>query len=304
VDFATGSADSGDGCLALVQLGRLMQLTGGVAECVIGLVDGPVAIDHPGLAGARVRDISGGTPAACRRAASVACEHGTFVAGILCARRGTGAPAICPDTTLVVRPIFQEATGTEPVPTASPGELAAAVVDCVDAGARLVNVSAALSRLPSADDQRRLQHALDYAAHRGAIVVVAAGNYGEVGTTAITRHPWVLAVTACDRRGRLLGGSNVSASIGRRGLSAPGEGVSSLSAGGGLVVSSGTSVAAPFVTGALALAWSLAPRATAGQLREAVSAAHRVARPALVPPLLDAWAVYTRLAARAPRGEA
>lgn len=146
------------------------------------------------------------------------------------------------------------------------------MTECVEAGARLVNVSAALSDLPSAQGQRLLQRALDYAAHRGAIVVAA-----------------------CDRRGRPLGGSNVCASIGRRGLRAPGSSVTSLCAEGGVVASSGTSVAAPFVTGAIALVWSLFPGATAGQLKEAVTRAHRITRASLVPPLLNAWAIYTTM---------
>ena len=76
--------------------------------------------------------------------------HGTFVAGILCAKRGSAAPAICPACTLLTRPIFSETTSAnEPIPSATPEELAAAIIECIDAGARLVNVSAALAQLPS-----------------------------------------------------------------------------------------------------------------------------------------------------------
>ena len=219
--------------------------------------------------------------------------HGTFVAGILCARRGSTAPAICPGCTLLVRPIFPETTSrNEPLPSATPEELAAAIIECVDAGARLVNVSAALVQLPSSRGERALGNALDYAARRGAVVVAAAGNQGSVGSTVITRHPWVIPVAACDLRGRPLSESNLGSSIGRRGLSAPGEGVSSLATEGKPVASGGTSVAAPFVTGAIALAWSEFPTASAAHVRLAVRQAHAPRRASVVPPLLNAWALY------------
>jgi subtilisin family serine protease len=61
------------------------------------------------------------------------------------------------------------------------------------------------------------------------------------------------------------------------------------------VSSGGTSVAAPFVTGAIALAWSQNPGATADQVRLAIALAHSPRRPAVVPPLLNAWAIHAAL---------
>ena len=45
--------------LDLVNLTPLMELTSGTPEIVIGLVDGPVVIGHPDLAGESVREIPG-----------------------------------------------------------------------------------------------------------------------------------------------------------------------------------------------------------------------------------------------------
>src|SRR5262249_25481434 len=143
----------------------------------------------------------------CSRAESAACVHGTAVAGILFARRGSPAPAICPDCTLLVRPIFSEAsTLAEQVPTASPEELAEAIFDCINAGARALNISAALA--PFSGGERELRHALDFAASRGVITVVAAGNQATLGSSVITRHPWVIPVAACDLQGKPLRQSN------------------------------------------------------------------------------------------------
>jgi len=276
----------------LVNLSPLMKRTRGRPEIVIGLIDGPVTTDHPGFVGARLRGLAG----ACSRS-SAACTHGTFVAGILVARRDSPAPAICPGCTLLIHPIFSEtASPAQLAPSATPEQLAAAIIECVRAGAVLLNLSSALTPIPSARGESALTSALDHAAKRGVIVVAAAGNQGNVGSTAITRHPWVIAVTACDRRGRPIEQTNLGSSIGRRGLSAPGEFVTSLSTAGGSTVSGGTSVAAPFVTGAIALVWSEFPNVDAADLRAAVMRVHARARPTIVPPILNAMAIFDFIA--------
>lgn len=281
----------------LVNLAPLVQLSSGRAETTIGLIDGPVVTTHPDLAATRIREIPGRLGGACTRTDSAACMHGTFVAGILCARRGSAAPAICPDCTLLVRPIFTETMAANGrMPSATPGELAAAIVDCIDAGARVINLSAALTQ-SSSRGERSLEEALNHSARRGRIVVVAAGNQGAMGSSIITRHPWVIPVVACDPSGRPIGLSNLGNSIGRRGLGAPGVAVTSLGADGVPRVFGGTSAAAPFVTGAVALLWSAFPEATAAEVRVAVTRPG-AARPAsIVPPLLDAWAAYQFLTA-------
>ncbi len=93
-----------------------------------------------------------------------------------------------------------------------------------------------------------------------------------------------------------MGESNLGGSIGRRGLSAPGENITSLGAGGKPLTFGGTSAAAPFVTGAIALLWSEFPNASATQIKLAVTQAGRRQRNTIVPPLLDAWAAYQAMA--------
>lgn len=292
----SSSSANNPGPLDLVKLRPLMELSSGRAETLIGLIDGPVATNHPDLSNATIREIPGKLAGTCARANSAACMHGTFVAGILSAKRGSEAPSISPDCTLLVRPIFAEtASGNKDMPSASPGELATAIIDCVDAGANVINLSAALVQ-PTAKGKRRLEESLDYSAKRGAIVVAAAGNQGTVGSSAITHHPWVISVAACSRQGKPIGYSNFGNSIGRRGLSAPGEDITSLVAEGKPVSFGGTSAAAPFVTGAIALLWSMFPKATAGEIKIAVTRLHLSRRATVVPPLLDAWTAYQYMA--------
>jgi subtilisin family serine protease len=279
--------------LDLAGLTPLMELSHGAPDVVVGLLDGPVAMDHPDLANATVHAVPGAIDGGCSQTNNAACLHGTFVAGILCARRGSSAPAICPGCTLLVHPIFKErASSNGQIPSATPGELAAAIVGCVDAGARVLNLSAAFDQ-PSTIEERFLVEALDHAVRRGVIVVAAAGNQGTLGSSAITRHPWVIPVVGCDLHGRPMGQSNLGSSAGRRGLMAPGEGVSSLGTEGKPLALGGTSVATPFVTGTIALLWSEFPQAGAAEVKSAVTGVgYARRRTTVVPPMLDAWAAY------------
>jgi subtilisin family serine protease len=181
------------------------------------------------------------------------------------------------------------------VPSATPEELAGAIVGCVQAGARVLNLSAALTQ-SSSEGERALQQALDYTALRGAITVAAAGNQGVVGSSAITRHPSVISVAACDLRGRPLRESNLGISIGRRGLMAPGDGIVSLGTNGSPQTFGGTSAAAPFVTGAVALVWSEFPNASAAEIKHAITQAGASRRNSIVPPLLNAWGAFHLMA--------
>ena len=281
--------------LDLVKLAALMESTSGRPEVVVGLIDGPVVRDHPDLAGDHVRHVRGKFESACSRLDSAACRHGTFVAGILSAKRGSSAPAICPDCTLLVRSIFSEATPANgDVPSAKPGELAEAIVDCIDAGAHVLNISAAVAQ-PSTKKERDLAQALDEAARRGVIVVAAAGNQGTLGSTAITSHPWVIPVVAYDSAGRPMCQSNLGSSIGRRGLGASGDRITSLGSAGEPLISGGTSAAAPFVTGAVALLWSEFPSAAPAAMKLVITQARFARRVTVVPPLLDAWGAYQSL---------
>lgn len=287
--------------LDLVKLTPLMQRTSGILEVRIGLIDGPVATRHPDLSNQRFFEISGQGGGSCTRATSTACLHGTFVAGILSAKRGSPAPAICPDCTLVVRPIFPETTAeSESMPSARPLELATAIGNCLDVGVRVINLSLALAH-PSTKGEQALDEALNHCARHGVLVVAAAGNQGSLGSSAITRHPWVIPVVACDLQGKPLTESNLGSSIGRRGLSAPGVGITSLGTAGQPLTLGGTSVAAPFVTGAIALLWSAFPSASAGQIKLAVTQASQPRRASVVPPVLNGEAAYQNLSATSMR---
>jgi subtilisin family serine protease len=140
--------------LDLVKLPELMKVTSGRSEIAVGMVDGPIAISHADLARSSVREVAGDARAQCAQTDSAACVHGTFVAGILSAKRGSTAPAICPDCTLLVNPVFSEAAaGSAEHPSSTQEELAAAILKCIEAGVRVVNLSLAVTR-PSSKGER------------------------------------------------------------------------------------------------------------------------------------------------------
>ena len=69
--------------------------------------------------------------------------------GILCANRGLAAPAICPDCEVVLFPIFEEGSANiykdTALPSIIPEELSNAIINTMDAGVKIINLSLGLS---------------------------------------------------------------------------------------------------------------------------------------------------------------
>src|SRR5262245_55944274 len=272
---------------ALVNLTRLMKSYSGDRSISIGIIDGPIDLTHPAFSGASIRTVRSNQLAACQDARSEACSHGTAVAGILCAKRGSRAPAICPSCSFLLYPIFPEhPQGASGLASATPGELARAIVETVDAGARIINLSLGVI---SADTSTysELDEACDYAARRSVILVAAAGNQGRIGFLPLLNHPWAIPVASCDLSGMVTPESNLSPTIGKRGLCAPGVNILTTAPGGGFAPVSGTSAAAAFVTGGIALLWSESPATPALEMRTVVLRSATREHHSIVPPLFN-----------------
>ena len=67
----------------LIHLQPLMNITKGSSQINIGLIDGPIAINHPDLNTKNIIQIEAKQSGACSVTNSIACNHGTFIAGIL-----------------------------------------------------------------------------------------------------------------------------------------------------------------------------------------------------------------------------
>jgi subtilisin family serine protease len=290
--------------LAQTRLLSLMNITRGHPDITIGVIDGPVDFSHPAFQGPRIRTVKDSQLIACKNASDIACIHGTFVAGILCAKRGFSAPAICPACEIILNPIFRKEESTTAnktnnnnnniLPSATPEELFNAIVETIDAGAKIINLSLGLST-SSLTVYDKLQQAYDYALQKGVIIVVAAGNQGNIGNISLIKHQWLIPVAACDENSRLDPMSNFGPSIGNRGLMAPGVNIRSTYPGGQYTYMSGTSFAAPFVTGSIALLWSIFPNTTPSAIVRSLIRGISFNSRSIIPPLLNAEAALNIL---------
>jgi len=295
-----------------------MNISKGDPNITIGLIDGPVDIGHPAFEESTIKVVNESQTVKCNAVDSMACIHGTFVAGILCAKRGLSAPAICSGCTILLRPIFSEKLQTKNndiniysiskkinqnqndvyyFPSSSPEELSKSIVEVVDKGAKIINLSLGLSN-SSLTLYTKLQEAYDYARKKGVIIVAASGNQGNIGGLSLIENDWIIPVAACDEYGRLNSMSNIGTSIGTRGLMAPGTNITSTySVDSSFKKLSGTSFATPFVTGAIALLWSLFPKASAGQIVYSIRNRHKYINHnrSIIPPLLNVETAYNIL---------
>lgn len=295
--------------LTLTKLNTLMELSSGSREIVIGVIDGPVNFKHSDFQESHLRTATDSQLVQCQNVDSIACLHGTFVTGMLCSKRGSGAPALCPDCEIIIYPLFQE-NGliknnniisikkyfssdyiplNQYIPSITIKELVQAIVHLIKDGARIINLSLGLSDFPLISHQQ-IQNVYDYAVKNNVIIVVSAGNQANFGYNYLfSSSNWVIPVASCSNDGKLSPESNFGRTISRRGLMAPGNNITSTAAEGGYIKLSGTSFATPLVTGTFALLWSLFPNATAGELIYSVTRS-TVTRPrSIIPPLLDAY---------------
>jgi subtilisin family serine protease len=268
----------------LIQLSSLDSQSGR-PRIAIGIIDGPVNTSHPDFAHATIKVVNQEGPSVCAVAGSPACVHGTFTAGVLCAGSASVVPGIYPEALLISRPLFCEAQDLNQCPRVTPEGLAGALHEVLGAGAHVVNLSLGLAA-PVTGRYDILHKAFTEAQRRGVIVVGASGNQGRIGHNPLFDHPWVIPVAACDERGHIIGLSNIGPSVGTRGVMAPGKNIKGVKASGGYLNMTGTSVAAPFVSGAAARLRALYPQADPRLIRDALLGGRRTRR-TVIPPLLN-----------------
>ncbi len=140
-------------------------------------------------------------------------------------------------------------------------KLAQAIDYAVQNGARVIN----LSLYAKVDPPAVVVEALTRAWEKGVIVVTIAGNEGRNGVNLLGRSDFVLTVAATDRSDRPASFSNYGPEVD---LSAPGVEIPALLPKGSVGSFSGTSFAAPHVSGALALMLSVNPKLSGPQAVE------------------------------------
>lgn len=193
--------------------------------------------------------------------------HGTHVAGIIAgANDGNGNTGVAYDAKIM--PLRLGDTNNAGI-FLNPGNLATAVRYAVDNGADVINLSLGWSDSPA------LRTALEYAADNNVVVVGASGNRGFSIPVSPARYAidWGLSVGAVTASGRLATFSNGAGSNAEiRHVLAPGNSIFSAAPGGGYETRTGTSMAAPYVSGVVALMLSANPNLTNVQVRDILAA--------------------------------
>jgi len=209
--------------------------------------------------------------------------HGTHVAGIVAAQagNGTGGTGIAPGARIMsVKVLDANRAGDS-------SQLAKGIRYAIDMGARILNVS-----INGDGTSPDLDAALAYAGQKGATIVASAGNNGRnldliPSYPASSAEPAVLTVTATQQSGSLL-------SIANHGLlsvdlAAPGGLILSTARNSGYELREGTSMAAPFVSGSLAVLAAARPDLAQPALRTAL--VQSAPRPKLLAGLLGSGAL-------------
>ncbi len=176
--------------------------------------------------------------------------HGTFVAGIIAAQPGeVPIVGVAPGVRIMdVR--FLDSSNK--FSSRDWDTFAEAIDYAVNNGADIINMSIFANGRPPAS----LESAIRRAVQSGVVIIGIAGNTGQAGVLYPGKYDNVYAVSATTE-------SDLLASFSRWGpevaLCAPGEGITSFLPGGQTATRSGTSFAAPHVTGTLALILSAFP---------------------------------------------
>jgi Tol biopolymer transport system component len=250
----TGGAVFGDPGLSLIHAEEAWQVAQGDPSTRVAVIDTGIDYTHPDLQGRMVGgvDLGDGDDDPMDEIG-----HGTAVAGIIA--------TVCPRCSLVGIKIFnQQGLGT---PYALLRRRSGAAIRwAVNDGARVINVS---NSLPRSSD---LLAAVDYAQAHGAVVVAAAGNGDDWQGVYPAAYGPVVSVGAADPT---TGARYPYSAFGPfLDITAPGLMVTD-SLGGQYTTFGGTSAAAPVVSGALGLLFSLHPELTAAEAVSLLAATSR-----------------------------
>lgn len=194
--------------------------------------------------------------------------HGTSVTSIIAAQHINGVAflGVAPDATIV--PIKQ--TNTQGDRTGTAEGIARGIDAAIAARARVANISVTVTT-PNAT----LRAAMARAAKANLVIVAAAGNDGQNDNFAAypaaysKQFPNVIAVSASDIHDAIAQFADTGSYVN---VAAPGVGVEVPQPIRGYRTMDGTSFAAPYVTGTVALVLAAHPDMTAAQVRNRIEA--------------------------------
>ncbi len=241
------------------------------AGITVAVLDTGVDDEHPDLKGNVLpgKDLVG---FGAGRGDSAWAVHGTAMAGIIAghghgAGNGDGVLGVAPEARILpVRVILEDDDAERGKARKSRGNaLAEGIRWAADQGADVINLSLG-DDSESAHPEPAEDAAVQYALKKGSVVVASAGNGGEKGdhVSYPAAYPGVITATAVDSNG-----TRASFSTRRwyATVSAPGVDVVIPSPDGDYYEGWGTSAAAAFVSGAVALVRAAHPGLTPAQIK-------------------------------------
>lgn len=241
-----------------IQAPEAWDVTTGTPDVVVALLDTGVDLDHPDLVD---RIVPGGWDFYDDDGdVNDTYGHGTHCAGIIAAEsdNATGVAGTAPRVGILPVKVFSDG-GAGTASMAADG-----IRFAVDAGADIINMS-----MGGSITTTYLESAIAYARSKGVIIAAAAGNESGAPVLYPARSPGVIAVVATTAMDVRASYSNVGPEVD---LAAPGSDVYSTLVDGRYGSKTGTSMATPFVSGALALLHAAEPTATPNQLVAALQA--------------------------------
>ena len=185
--------------------------------------------------------------------------HGTFVSGLIAAvENGVGIDGVAPQATIVPLKCFDTGAQTKT------SQICMAIYDAVEIyHCDVINMSFGLQENPKA-----LKMAVDDAASHGVLMVASTGNDGAATLYYPAAYDCVIGVGAVNKNGTVASFSQRNESVF---VSAPGAAIWSISAADGYESRSGTSFAAPLVSGMLAVLKSVDPQLATERAKEILS---------------------------------
>ncbi|WP_438022197.1 PatA/PatG family cyanobactin maturation protease [Sorangium sp. So ce233] len=220
---------------------------GGDPRICVAVLDGPVDLAHPCFGGADLTVVPVLGHESTLPSDGPMGQHGTHVASILFGQKRSPVEGIAYKCRGLVIPIFSDHR-----PSVSQLDVTRAVEHAMEAGAHVINISGG-----QLAEQGDVDELLERAAHvcrgRDVLIVAAVGNNQCPCLHMPAALPPVLAVGAMDDQGYPLDFSNWGEAYAETGILAPGAEVEAAAPGGGTVKRSGTSFAAPIVSGIVAL---------------------------------------------------
>lgn len=195
-------------------------------------------------------------------------DHGTLVAGVIGAttNNNKGIAGVASGVKIMPISICYTADGQRlGIPASTSTEFANAIRFAANNGAKIINNSWSFS---TSSPMSEINNAINYAHSNGCIVVFASGNdSGAVSQPAAGAPSATLVVGSIKQDGYKASYSNYGSSLD---LVAPGSNIWTTTWTGGYSSVSGTSVAAPHVSGIAALIWARNPNLKAWRVRDII----------------------------------